>query len=73
MLRLAATHATASAVRVVDAMYEAGGGTSIYETSPLQRRFRDVHVMTQHMMVAQPTWELAGRILLGVDVDTSML
>lgn len=72
-LRLAATHATASAAQVTDRMYRAGGGTAIYAESPLQRCFRDVHVVTQHMMVAQPTLELTGRVLLGVDADTSML
>ncbi len=72
-LRLAATHATASAAHVTDRLYGAGGGTAIYAESPLQRCFRDVHVVTQHMMVAQPTLELTGRVLLGVDADTSML
>jgi alkylation response protein AidB-like acyl-CoA dehydrogenase len=72
-LRLAATHATAAAARVTDRMYGAGGGTAIYADSPLQRCFRDVHVVTQHMMVASPTLELTGRVLLGVDADTSML
>jgi hypothetical protein len=45
----------------------------VYATSPLQRCFRDVHVATQHTMVAPPTYELAGRILLGLDADTTML
>jgi hypothetical protein len=45
----------------------------VYAESPLQRTFRDVHVVTQHMMVAQPTWELVGRLLLGLETDTSML
>jgi indole-3-acetate monooxygenase len=72
-LRLAATHATTSAADVVDSMYNAGGGTSIYASSPLQRCFRDIHVVTQHMMVAPSTYELIGRLFLGVDVDTTML
>ncbi|HEY8516491.1 MAG TPA: acyl-CoA dehydrogenase family protein [Candidatus Binatia bacterium] len=59
--------------RVVDAMYEAGGVTSIYSSSALQRRFRDVHVVTQHILVAPPTYELAGRVLLGLPADTEML
>jgi hypothetical protein len=54
-------------------MYEAGGGTSIYATSPLQRHFRDVHVLTQHMMVAPPVYELTGRLFLGLDTDVSTL
>jgi indole-3-acetate monooxygenase len=72
-LRMAATHATRSAAAAVDLMYDAGGGTSIYETSPLQRRFRDVHAATQHAMVAPATWELTGRLLLGLDTDVSQL
>jgi alkylation response protein AidB-like acyl-CoA dehydrogenase len=72
-LRMAATHATRSAAGAVDLMYEAGGGTSIYEASQLQRRFRDVHTATQHAMVAPATWELTGRLLLGLDTNTSQL
>jgi indole-3-acetate monooxygenase len=72
-LRLAAVHATRTAADVVDAMYDLGGGTSIYATSPLQRQFRDVHAVTQHIVVAPATYELAGRVLLGVPTDTFML
>lgn len=72
-LRLAATHATETSAEVVDLMYGLGGGTSVYRTSALQRCFRDVHVVTQHMMVAPATWELVGRTLLGVKGDLSLL
>jgi alkylation response protein AidB-like acyl-CoA dehydrogenase len=72
-LRLAASHATGAAAEVVTAMYHAGGGSSIYDSSPLQRRLRDVHVATQHMMVAPATWELTGRLLLGLPTDTLQL
>ena len=72
-LRLAATHATRTAAAVTSAMYEAGGGSSIYDTNPLQRYFRDVHVATQHMLTAPSTWELTGRLLLGVPTDTTQL
>jgi alkylation response protein AidB-like acyl-CoA dehydrogenase len=73
LLRIAATHAARTSARVVDAMYEAGGGSSVYAASPLQRQFRDVHVMTQHASVAPPTLELAGRVLLGLEADLSLL
>ena len=72
-LRLAASHATEASAAVVTAMYHAAGGSSIYDSSPLQRRFRDVHVATQHMMIAPPSWELAGRLLLGLPTDTTQL
>ena len=65
-LRLAAVNATWSAVDAVDRCYHAAGGSAIYTDAPLQRCFRDVHVTTQHIMVAQPVWELTGRVRLGV-------
>jgi indole-3-acetate monooxygenase len=72
-LRLAATHAVRSAASAVDHMYEAAGGGAVYESGPLARRFRDVHVATQHVMVAPATYELTGRILLGLETDTELL
>ncbi len=72
-LRLAATYAIGQAADAVNLMYNAGGGTSIYDESPLQRRFRDVHVATQHMMVGPATLELTGRMLLGLPTDTGQL
>ena len=72
-LRLSATHATRAAAEVATSMYELGGGSSVYLTSPLQRRFRDAHVGTQHLMVAPPTWELAGRVLMGLPTDATLL
>jgi indole-3-acetate monooxygenase len=72
-LRLSATHAARASVHAVDLMYNLGGGTSVYKTSPLQRIFRDVHVASQHMMVAPATMETVGRVLLGQETDTSQL
>lgn len=72
-IRLAATTATKYAAQAVDLLYTAAGGTSVYLATPLQRRFRDVHVATQHIMVASGTLELTGRVLLGVKTDTAML
>ena len=65
-LRLAAANATHSSVAAVDSLYEAGGGSAIYAGSPLQRCFRDVHVTTQHIMVAKPVYAVAGRVELGL-------
>ena len=54
-------------------MYSLGGGTSIYATSPLQRRFRDVHTATQHVLVGSSVWQTAGRVLLGQQVRAEQL
>jgi alkylation response protein AidB-like acyl-CoA dehydrogenase len=73
LLRLAATHATRSSADVVRRMFELGGGSVVYASHPLQRRFRDAYTATQHMMIAPPSWELAGRVLMGLPTDASML
>ena len=66
-LRTANVHAMSSAVKVIDRMYTIVGGSSVFEHSPLQRHFRDVHVASQHMMVSESVMELAGRVLMGLD------
>ncbi len=72
-LRNAACHAVRESADAVDLMYEAGGGASVYDHNPLQRHFRDVHVATQHMMVTPQVQALVGRVLLGLETDTSQL
>ncbi|KPF62274.1 hydrolase [alpha proteobacterium AAP81b] len=72
-LRLAATHLTRTAAKVVAAMHDLAGGTSVYASHPLGRRFRDAHVATQHMMIGPATYALAGRVLLGVPTDDAMI
>jgi indole-3-acetate monooxygenase len=72
-LRIAATHAVRTSAEVTRIMHDLGGGTSVYETCPLSRRFRDAHVATQHIMVAPGSLELAGRALLGIEGDYGQL
>jgi alkylation response protein AidB-like acyl-CoA dehydrogenase len=54
-------------------MYRAGGGSAIYAQSPLERRFRDAHVVTHHLMVSDAAMTLAGRVLLDVETDVTLL
>ena len=72
-LRQAATHAVTTAASVVDACYTAAGGAAVYRSSPLQRVFRDVHVATQHAMVAPRTMEVVGRARFGLPTDLRQL
>jgi alkylation response protein AidB-like acyl-CoA dehydrogenase len=55
---------TATCVRVVDACFAAGGGSALYESSPLQRRMRDLHVAAQHVGVQQRHYVNSGMLLL---------
>ena len=72
-LRLAATHAARTSADVVRTMYDLAGGTAIYDTSPLQRRFRDAFTATAHFQVNEASRELPGRILLGQRADATTL
>jgi alkylation response protein AidB-like acyl-CoA dehydrogenase len=72
-IRHATTHAVNSAVTAVDSLYRLAGGSSVYKSFPLQRRFRDIHVATQHMMVSDSVLELVGRLLVGLETNVSQL
>lgn len=72
-IRLATTHIVNSAKEIVNSMYQLGGGSSIFEQSPLQKCFRDISVAAQHMMVSDSTYELTGRMFLGLETDITML
>ena len=72
-LALAATNATRSAAYAVDLMYTAAGGTSVYQASPLERCFRDIHAATQHAGTSSRNFEATGRMLLGLAPDNPML
>ncbi|TWP50554.1 hydroxylase [Lentzea tibetensis] len=72
-LRLAATHATRTAKQVVANLYDLAGGGAIYDDSVLQRRFRDAHTASAHFQVNAASFELTGRVLLGVLARTEQL
>ena len=71
--RIACTNAAQESARAVDLAYNQGGGSSVFSGNVLQRCFRDVHTATQHVMVSTRILETAGKFLLGLDADTSMI
>jgi indole-3-acetate monooxygenase len=70
--RSAAAWATTSTAAVVDTAYHAGGGSSLYDESPLQRRMRDIHAVTQHFLLKPDTLTTVGAILAGQDADLTV-
>jgi indole-3-acetate monooxygenase len=55
----------ATCIRVADACFTLAGGVALYETSPLQRRMRDLHVAAQHAAAQPRNYVNAGKRLLG--------
>ncbi|KCZ92050.1 putative hydrolase NrgC [Hyphomonas hirschiana VP5] len=72
-LRLACTHMTRTGADICRTLYDLGGGAALFEASDLQRRFRDAHAITQHIVTAPSTLELTGRILFGLPTDGAMV
>ncbi len=51
-------------VRAADACFALAGSSALYESSPLQRRLRDLHVAAQHGAAQQRHYVKAGKLLL---------
>jgi alkylation response protein AidB-like acyl-CoA dehydrogenase len=53
---------------IVDTCYTVGGGPSVYDSSPLQRRLRDIHTLTQHASLSESALTRAGAALAGQEI-----
>lgn len=73
LVRLATTHAITAAAEAVDIVFNAGGATSIRAACPLERRFRDMHAVLQHLQGRPTHYQTAGKWVLGLDHDTGWL
>lgn len=72
-IRMAATHAIHQAREAVDFAYNAAGATAIFEDHPLERRFRDIHTVTQQLQGQLRHFETVGAWMLGVDTDLTFV
>jgi len=72
-MRLAATHAIHKAREAVDFAYNAAGATAIFENHPLERRFRDMHTVTQQLQGQLRHFETVGAWMMGVEADLSFV
>ena len=66
-LRMAGTHAIRQSAEVVDIAYNLSGATSIFADRAIQRRFQDIHVITQQVQGREAHYETAGQFFLGLD------
>jgi alkylation response protein AidB-like acyl-CoA dehydrogenase len=64
-VRLACTNAIHGALEVADFAYKAAGVDAIFPGSPFERRFRDIHTLSQQIQARNAHYEEVGQILLG--------
>ena len=68
-MRGASTNAIHKAREAVDFAYNAAGATAIFERHPLERRFRDIHTVTQQLQGRLSHFETVGAWMLGAEAD----
>ncbi|MCY3858114.1 MAG: acyl-CoA dehydrogenase family protein [Gammaproteobacteria bacterium] len=64
-LRLAGTHAIRQSAQVVDIVYNLTGSNAIFESTVIQRKFQDIHVITQQIQGRESHYQTVGAHLLG--------
>jgi hypothetical protein len=67
---LAAVQAVQASAQAVALMYDAAGSTAVYAGCNLERCFRDVHVITQHVAGASNRFEQLGRFFMGMEMGS---
>jgi alkylation response protein AidB-like acyl-CoA dehydrogenase len=72
-IRMAATHAIHKAREAVDFAYTAAGATVIFDNHPLERRFRDIHTVTQQLQGQLKHFETVGAWIMGADADLTFV
>ncbi len=61
------THVMGVCVDVVQLVCKAAGGGAVYQAGPFDRCLRDILTMNQHVVATLRTYEMAGRVLLGLE------
>ena len=72
-IRGAATNAIHKAREAVDTVYNAAGATAIFRDHPLERRFRDIHTVTQQLQGRLSHFETVGAFILGAEADLTFV
>ena len=65
-VRLATTNAIIGAIEIADRIHKAAGVSAIFVgKSPFERRWRDIHTLSQQIQARDAHFEAVGQILLG--------
>ncbi|MBX9843960.1 MAG: acyl-CoA dehydrogenase family protein [Xanthobacteraceae bacterium] len=73
MLRMASSNATYQARSVVDTAYHAAGASAIFESNPFERRFRDIHTVSQQVQAHFSLFESIGQHFLGLPLHPKFI
>jgi indole-3-acetate monooxygenase len=68
-VRLGCAQAIKSAIETADYVYKAAGVSAIFKGTPFERRFRDMHTLSQQIQSRDSHFETVGRIMFNGDPD----
>jgi alkylation response protein AidB-like acyl-CoA dehydrogenase len=68
-LRLACAHGTHAAIEIADYVYKAAGTSAIFKGTPFERRFRDIHTLSQQIQSRDAHFEAVGRVIFNGDPE----
>lgn len=72
-IRLATTHAIQEATEIGGSAYRLAGADAIFEVGPFERRFRDLHAVSQQVQGRHTHYETVGGHLLGAEAASIFL
>ncbi|CAN5686196.1 acyl-CoA dehydrogenase family protein [soil metagenome] len=72
-VRLGCSHAIKISLEVADEVYKAAGTSAIFLGTPFERRFRDIHTLSQQIQSREQHFETVGKVMLNGDPDGSFL
>jgi alkylation response protein AidB-like acyl-CoA dehydrogenase len=72
-IRLATTFGIHEARAVADSVYHLAGATAIFNSNVFERRFRDIHTVTQQVQGRKANIQAVGSFLLGNEADMSVI
>jgi alkylation response protein AidB-like acyl-CoA dehydrogenase len=72
-VRLACTNAIQTAIEVGDWTFKAAGASAIFVGTPFERRFRDLHTLSQQIQSREAHWEAVGKVLFNGDPDGTFM
>jgi len=72
-VRLACSQAIHAALEVADGVYKAAGTSAIFLGTPFERRFRDIHTLSQQIQSRDAHFEAVGRIMFHGDPDGTFM
>lgn len=68
-VRLGCAHAIHTATEIADTVYKAAGTSAIFPGTPFERRFRDIHTLSQQIQSRESHFEAVGRAMFNGDPE----